>query len=85
MISRRKALFRISLREDFLRELPMKAEIEKGTSILDGNIRYLDTSNKQNYCNSIVTYENNLIVLSQSDILFSRIILLGKILTLLKE
>ena len=65
----RKAMFRISLGEDFLRELSMKAEIEKGTRILDGNIKYLVTSDKQNFCNSIVTYENNLIVLGQSDIL----------------
>ena len=65
----RKAMFRISLGEDFLRELSMKAEIEKGTRILDGNIKYLVTSDKQNFCNSIITYENNLIVLGQSDIL----------------
>lgn len=68
-----KSLFQVSLGEDLLRELSIKAEVEKGNTLLDGNIRYVETAEKQNFNHSIVSCDNNIIVLGHNEILLAKL------------
>ena len=65
------SLFQVSLGEDFLRDLSLKAEVEKNLTLLKGNIRYTETAEKQNFGHSIVSSENYIIVLGQSELLLA--------------
>jgi hypothetical protein len=64
-----KSLFQVSLGEDLLRDLSLKAEVETGKNFLDGNIRYTETWEKQNFTHSIVASENNIIILGHNELL----------------
>lgn len=64
---------KISSGEKHLRELSVKSELETGTTLLDGNIRYSITAEKQNFNNTITVNENNIIVLGQEKILSAKL------------
>lgn len=56
-----------------LRELSEKSELESGTTLLDGYIRYSITADKPNFCNTIASNENHIIVLGQEKILSAKL------------
>lgn len=57
------SMFRVSLGEQLIRDLSLKAEVEKGTKILNQNTKYALTRDSQNFNNRITTYENSFVVL----------------------
>lgn len=62
-----------SLGEKYLRELSRKSELEFGTTLLDGNIKYSVTAEKQNFNQTITVNENHIIVLGQEKILSAKL------------
>jgi len=74
-IPRKKEFRRYQRRpgEDNLRELSKKSELESGTTLLEGNIRYSIVADKQNFNNTITVNENNIIVLGQEKILSAKL------------
>lgn len=65
------SFFQVSLGEDFLRDLSLKAEVETGVTILNGNIRYSETAEKQNFAHSVVAHGNNIMVLGTNELLLA--------------
>ena len=63
--------YQSSLGEDLLREFSLKAEVESGNNLLDGNIKSYETANKQNFNCSITACDNNILVLGQYEILLA--------------
>lgn len=61
----------VSMGEDLLRDLSLKAEVEKGNRFLDGNIRYTETAERQNFSHTIVSSDNNILVLGREDVLLA--------------
>lgn len=59
--------------EESLREHSLKAELESGTSLLEGNIRYSIIAEKQNFSNTITVHENKIIVLGQEKVLSAKL------------
>lgn len=56
-----------------MRELSQKSELESGTTILEGNIRYSIVADKQNFNNTITVNENKIIVLGHDKILSAKL------------
>lgn len=79
------SLFQVSLGEDFLRDLSIKAEVEKDVRLLDGNIRYTETSEKQNFTQTIVAFDNNIIILGQNEFLLASLLHWGDFLEYVKD
>jgi hypothetical protein len=66
-------LYKKSPGEESLREHSLKAELESGTSLLEGNLRYSIIAEKQNFSNTITVNENNIIVLGQEKVLSAKL------------
>lgn len=72
-LPKNKGLYKPSPGENQLRELSTKSELETGTTLLDGNIRYSVTAEKQNFNNTITVHANSIIVLGQEKILSAKL------------
>ena len=59
--------------EAHLREVSCKSELESGTTLLDGNLRWSITADKPNFNNMISLNENSLIVLGQEKVLSAKL------------
>jgi len=66
-------IYKRSPGEENLRELSQKAELESGTIILDGNIRYSIIADRQNFSNTITVNENSIIILGQDKVLSAKL------------
>lgn len=66
-------MYQISLGEDLLRDLSRRAEIENDNVVLNGNIMFKVTADKEHFAHTISSYENTVTFLGQEELLQIRL------------
>lgn len=68
-----KSMYQISLGEDLLRDLSRRAEIENDKVVLNGNIFFKVTADKEHFSHTITSFENTVVFLGQEELLQIRL------------
>ena len=68
-----RTIYQISLGEDLLRDLSLRAEIENDNVVLNGNIIFKVTADREHFAHTITAYENTVCFWGQEELLQIRL------------